>query len=108
MTRMARSIRSKGASSEPLPLVVGAFHAPYFRPLVDTSEAAGTRTRDQRIKSPLLYRLSYSPQLGLKYDKPIAKRQPLGDSKTDGFEESLVARHPAKFSKHTLGLCAHR
>ncbi len=24
------------------------------------SEAAGTRTRDQRIKSPLLYRLSYS------------------------------------------------
>lgn len=25
------------------------------------SEAVGTRTRDQRIKSPLLYRLSYSP-----------------------------------------------
>jgi hypothetical protein len=26
------------------------------------SEAAGTRTRDQRIKSPLLYQLSYSPK----------------------------------------------
>ncbi len=31
------------------------------------SEAGGTRTRDQRIKSPLLYRLSYSPNNMLFY-----------------------------------------
>ena len=29
----------------------------------NVSEAGGTRTRDQRIKSPLLYQLSYSPKL---------------------------------------------
>ena len=27
---------------------------------MSTSEAAGARTQDQRIKSPMLYRLSYS------------------------------------------------
>lgn len=50
------NIAAKTAKNEESPAVVSDCQASSY-----VSEAAGTRTRDQRIKSPLLYRLSYSP-----------------------------------------------
>ena len=40
---------------------LGRFSGFVVSPCYIRSEAGGTRTRDQRIKSPLLYQLSYSP-----------------------------------------------
>ncbi len=62
------------------------------KPLPDKSEAAGARTLDLRIKSPLLYRLSYSLDcviLGVFWCAPLVcrasrySRHPLCDTSND-------------------------
>ena len=47
--------------------------------------AAGTRTQDQRIKSPMLYRLSYSPGL-------ILPRRPRGTNELESGRRTSAAR----------------
>ena len=42
---------------------------------LDTGGSAEIRTRDQRIKSPLLYRLSYRPGKGRDYSEKAALGQ---------------------------------
>ena len=61
--------------------------------LLRRSEAAGARTQDLRIKSPLLYRLSYSLKLfemnSLRHPKQMKSRGPNhGNSTTISVKES--------------------
>jgi hypothetical protein len=55
----ANSLANSDASGPPVPPAENR-RKPKRRHVVIPSEAAGARTQDQRIKSPMLYRLSYS------------------------------------------------